>query len=115
MRLTMNQTLHPDYAERKAPYVWFVYDREDEVVATLDWRSIADRDGYYFSDHLENIAHMIAASSLMHDALKAVEAEGVDANKNGDLTIPSHVWDLISQALKAACGPERQDIGGTKR
>lgn len=36
----------------------------------------------------------------MFAALQAINAEGKDANKNGDVVIPSHVWDLVQQALQ---------------
>jgi hypothetical protein len=32
--------------------------------------------------------------------------EARDANKNGDVIIPSHVWDLVSQALEKATSEE---------
>ena len=101
----MTDALHPDHAEHIAPDVWYVYDRDGEIVAVLDWRSVCERDGAQMSDHQANIAHMMAASSLMEHALKAIEKDGRDANANGDLIVPSHVVDLVSQALKAAAGP----------
>lgn len=36
---------------------------------------------------------------LAQRALQAIDLEGRDANPNGDVTIPSHVWDLVQQAL----------------
>lgn len=44
------------------------------------------------------------AVEKMYAALKAIDAEGRDANANGDVTIPSHVWDLVAQALAKAEG-----------
>lgn len=52
----------------------------------------------------EDNARLIAAAPELLGALQAVDAEGRDASKNGDVIIPSHVWDLIQQAIAKATG-----------
>lgn len=47
-------------------------------------------------------AALMAAAPEMLRALEAIDQEGSDANKNGDVTIPSEIWDLIQQSLKLA-------------
>lgn len=49
-------------------------------------------------------ANVMAAGTAMLAALKAIDAEGWDADTNGAIVIPSYVWDLITQAIDAAKG-----------
>lgn len=51
-------------------------------------------------------ARLIASAPDLLAACLAVSEEATDANRNGDIIVPSHVWDLIAQALNKALGTE---------
>ncbi len=47
-------------------------------------------------------ARLIAAAPTMLAALLAIDSEGKDANRDGGVTIPSAIWDLVQQAIARA-------------
>lgn len=47
-------------------------------------------------------ANLIAAAPTMYTTLQSIEREGRDANADGDVVIPSEVWDQVRAALAKA-------------
>lgn len=62
------------------------------AVDVAEWRTAAQ---------VRALRVMLAGPQLL-EACKAISAECLDANPNGDICIPSHVWDLVSQAIAEA-------------
>lgn len=52
----------------------------------------------------EKIARLIAAAPDMLRTLDAIESECKDANRNGDIIVPSHIVDLILHTIAKAKG-----------
>lgn len=50
-------------------------------------------------------ARLIAAAPTMYTTLQSIEREGRDANADGDVVIPSEVWDQVRAALAKAVQP----------
>jgi hypothetical protein len=44
------------------------------------------------------------ARTLLGWSLQAINTDGRDANRDGDVIIPSHIWDLLQQAIAKATG-----------
>ena len=49
-------------------------------------------------------AYLITAAPDLLHACKSVSLECRDYNRDGDIIVPSHVWDLISKAIAKAEG-----------
>ncbi len=47
-------------------------------------------------------ARLIAAAPELLAALLAIDSQGKDASPNGDVAIPSEIWDLVQQAITKA-------------
>ena len=56
--------------------------------------------GYYLERPDVDNARLFAAAPDMLHCLRAIDTEARDANRDGDVIIPSHVWDLVSQIME---------------